>query len=128
MKPMNNWIHSVNLTTEVYYFDQLTEDKIPIIKQYPVGTIINTRDGSVYLIDDDHRLAQLLRINNTSYLIRNTTEALRARDEVSQYRNISTIVDQETHTFMIYDQFTDAVYMIRLSLLDKINLEEDINE
>ena len=117
------WTRSVNLPSNVFTIDEITEDKFTDIKSNLVGTIIFERKyNSCYVIDHRQKLAQLINIGSI-YMVSNTEEAMHMTNELNQLRYVDVLMDEEARLVTIYDHIGMNAYTVRYGMLEAINAD-----
>ena len=117
------WTRSVNLPSNMFSVDEITEDKFADIKNNLVGTIIvEKKYNGCYVIDHRHRLVQLINIDGT-HMVSNTEEVMRVVNELNQLSYVDILMDEEARLVTIYDHFGMHVYTVRYGMLEAINAD-----
>lgn len=118
-----NWAKSVNLPSNMFSVDEITEDKFTDIKSNLVGTIIfEKKYNSFYVINHSQKLVQLININGTC-MVSNTEEVMRMTNELNQLSYVDILMDEEARLVTIYDHCGMHVYTVRYSMLEAINAD-----
>ena len=117
------WTRSVNLPSNVFSVDEITEDKFTDIKSNLVGTIIFERKyNSCYVIDHRQKLVQLINIGSI-YMVSNTEEVMHMTNELNQLRYVDVLMDEDARLVTIYDHIGMNAYTIRYGMLEAINAD-----
>lgn len=117
------WTRSVNLPSNVFTVDEITEDKFTDIKSNLVGTIIFERKyNSCYVIDHRQKLVQLINIGSI-YMVSNTEEVMHMTNELNQLRYVDVLMDEEARLVTIYDHIGMNAYTIKYGMLEAINAD-----
>ena len=117
------WTRSVNLPSNVFSVDEITEDKFTDIKSNLVGTIIFERKyNSCYVIDHRQKLVQLIGINGT-YMISDTGDAMVMANELNQLKYTDVLMDEEARLVTVYDHIGMNAYTVRYGMLEAINAD-----
>lgn len=117
------WTRSVNLPSNVFTIDEITEDKFTDIKSNLIGTIIFERKyNSCYVIDHRRKLVQLINIGSI-YMVSNTEEVMHMTNELNQLRYVDVLMDEDARLVTIYDHIGMNAYTVRYGMLEAINAD-----
>lgn len=117
------WTRSVNLSSNVFSVDEITEDKFTDIKNNPVGTIIfEKKYNSCYVINHRQKLVQLINVGGTC-MISNTEEVMHVTNELNQLSYVDVLMDEEARLITIYDHIGMNAYTVRYGMLEAINAD-----
>nr|DAU33534.1 MAG TPA: hypothetical protein [Caudoviricetes sp.] len=117
------WTRSVNLPSNVFSVDEITEDKFTDIKSNLVGTIIFERKyNSCYVIDHRQKLVQLINIGSI-YMVSNTEEVMHMTNELNQLRYVDVLMDEDARLVTVYDHIGMNAYTVRYGMLEAINAD-----
>ena len=123
MKRSYKWTRSVNLPSNVFTIDEITEDKFTDVKSNLVGSIIFERKyNSCYVIDHRQKLVQLIPVGGTC-MVSNTEEVMRVANELNQLSYVDVLMDEDARLVTIYDHIGMNAYTIRYGMLEAINAD-----